>query len=145
VRKLIAALAIGCAALIPPSAPATLIVGINDDVKYEAFMPAFFMPTMQADGLKMNALTIRWDETQPTAIDPDLQDFITQVVGAAATSGVTVEFDLYPLHSQALTGGQRCPHRRAPSRAATRRGSSSSPPGPRSWRARPRPCTSSSS
>ena len=64
---------------------------------------------MAADGLKMNALTIRWDETQPTSIDPELQDLISQVVAAAATSGVTVELDLYPLHSQALTGGRRCP------------------------------------
>ena len=52
-----------------------LIVGINDDVKYEASQPTFFMPTMAADGLKMNALTIRWDETQPTTIDPDLQSY----------------------------------------------------------------------
>ena len=39
-------------------------------------MPAFFMPTMQADGLKMNALTIRWDDTQPTTIDPDLASYL---------------------------------------------------------------------
>ena len=105
----LAALAIAAlAVLIPGSAAANLIVGINDDVKYEASQPDFFMPTMAADGLKMNALTIRWDETQPTSIDPDLQNFLTQVIASAQTAGVTVELDLYPLHSAALTDGKRC-------------------------------------
>ena len=31
-----------------------------------------------------------------------------QVIGEAASAGVTVELDLYPLHSQAFTDGQRC-------------------------------------
>ena len=57
----------------------------------------------------MNALTIRWDETQPTSIDPDLQNYLTQVIAAAQTAGVTVELDLYPLHSQVFTGAKRCP------------------------------------
>jgi hypothetical protein len=107
-RNILAALAVAAAALLPASASANLIVGINDDVKYEASQPTFFMPTMEADGLKMNALTIRWDETQPTSIDPDLQSYLTQVIAAAQTAGVTVELDLYPLHSQALTGGKTC-------------------------------------
>jgi hypothetical protein len=107
-RHTIAALVIATAALLPASASANLIVGINDDVKYEASQPGFFMPTMAADGLKMNALTIRWDETQPTSIDPDLQAALTQVISDAQTAGVTVELDLYPLHSQAFTGGRRC-------------------------------------
>ena len=62
----------------------TLIVGINDDVKYESTVPTFFMPTMQADGLKLNALTIRWDDTQPTTIDPDLAGYIDHGDRAAA-------------------------------------------------------------
>src|SRR5215831_14737856 len=108
-RHTLAALVIATAALLPASASANLIVGINDDVKYEAAQPEFFMPTMAGDGLKMNALTIRWDDTQPTSIDPDLQAALTQVISAAQTAGVTVELDLYPLHSQAFTGGKRCP------------------------------------
>jgi hypothetical protein len=108
-RHPLAALAFAALAIvIPGSAAANLIVGINDDVKYEASQPNFFMPTMAADGLKMNALTIRWDETQPTSIDPDLQNNLTQVIAAAQTAGVTVELDLYPLHSAALTDGKRC-------------------------------------
>jgi hypothetical protein len=112
--KVIAALACVCAALVPCGAaaaapgPVPLIVGINDDVKYESTVPAFFMPTMHADGLKLNALTLRWDDTQPTTIDPDLAGYLTTVIGEAATAGVTVEFDLYPLHSQAFTDGLHC-------------------------------------
>jgi hypothetical protein len=90
------------------AASGKLIVGINDDVKYEASVPTFFMPTMQADGLKMNALTVRWDETSPTSIDPDLQAYLTTVIGQAQASGITVELDLYPLHSQVFTGGTKC-------------------------------------
>jgi hypothetical protein len=107
--RAIAALAAACAALLAcAGASANLIVGINDDAKYEASVPTFFMPTMQAEGLKMNALTIRWDDTQPTTIDPDLVSNISQVISSAASAGVTVELDLYPLHSQALTDGLRC-------------------------------------
>ena len=53
--------------------PPTLIVGDQRRREVRDTVPTFFMPTMQADGLKMNALTIRWDDTQPTTIDPDLQ------------------------------------------------------------------------
>src|SRR5215471_1203617 len=109
-KRILAALAVAAlAALLPGAAAANLIVGINDDVKFEAAQPDFFMPTMAADGLKMNALTIRWDETQPASIDPDLEGYLTQVIASAQSAGVTVELDLYPLHSQALTGAKRCP------------------------------------
>ena len=103
------AIALACAALVPcGSAAANLIVGINDAVQYEASVPSFFMPTMQAEGLKVNTLTLRWDDTQPTTIDPVLGPDIQQVIGEAASAGVTVELDLYPLHSQAFTDGQKC-------------------------------------
>ncbi len=90
------------------TAAANLIVGINDDVKYEAASPTFFMPTMQADGLKVNTLTLRWDDTQPTTIDPDQAAALSTVIPEAQAAGVTVQFDLYPLHSQAFTDGTRC-------------------------------------
>jgi hypothetical protein len=113
-RNILAALAVAATALLPASASANLIVGINDDVKYEALQPTFFMPTMAVDGLEMNALTIRWDETQPTSIDPDLRNYLTQVIAAAQTAGVTIELDLYPLHSQAFTGAKKCPASTSP-------------------------------
>src|SRR3954465_8308298 len=105
-KKLVAALVL--AVVLPCSASATLIAGINDDVKYESTVPAFFMPTMQADGLKMNALTMRWDDTQPSTVDPDLANYIGSVTAAAQAAGVTIELDIYPLHSQAFTGGKKC-------------------------------------
>ncbi len=96
--------ALACAA----GAGAALIVGINDSSGYEASVPTFFMPTMQSEGLTVNALTLRWDDTQPTAIDPVQQAAIAAVIQSAASAGVTVELDLYPLHSQAFTDGARC-------------------------------------
>jgi hypothetical protein len=90
------------------SAGAALIVGINDSAGYEASVPTWFFPTMQSDGLTVDALTLRWDDTQPTTIDPVQEAAISTDVQAAAGAGVTVELDLYPLHSEAFTGGQRC-------------------------------------
>jgi len=89
-------------------AGANLIVGINDAAGYEASMPSFFFPTMESEGLKTNALTLRWDETQPTTIDPVQEAAISADIQSAASAGVTIELDLYPLHSQALTDGSRC-------------------------------------
>jgi len=92
----------------PAAAVHRLLVGINESANYEASVPSFFMPTMQADGLTVNALTLRWDETQPALIDPVAAPAIAADIQAAASAGVTVELDLYPLHSQAFTGGARC-------------------------------------
>jgi hypothetical protein len=109
VGKVVAALLCALAVLIPcGSAAAKLIVGINDDATYESTVPTFFMPTMKADGLKTDAVTIRWDDTQPTVIPPPLESSIASDIAAATAAGVTVELDLYPLHSQALTDGLRC-------------------------------------
>ncbi len=114
-KTLVAAAVVVCAVLLPcAAASGKLIVGINDDVGFEASSPTFFMPTMQAEGLKMNALTIRWDETSAAAIDPTLQSNLTTVIGEAQAAGVTVELDLYPLHSQVFTGGTRCVPAKSP-------------------------------
>jgi hypothetical protein len=108
-RKLVTGLACALGTLVlAGGATANLQVGINDDARYESSVPSFFMPTMQTDGLKVNALTIRWDDTQPVSIDPELETDITAVIASAATAGVTVELDLYPLHSQVFTDGLRC-------------------------------------
>ena len=133
-------------ALLPASASANLIVGINDDVKYEAAQPTFFMPTMAADGLKMNALTIRWDETQPTSIDPDLQDSLTPGDRRRRRPPVSRSSSTSTRSTRRRSrAAKRCRPRPTRPPAATRPGSSSSPPGSR-WSRRPsRPCTSSSS
>ena len=106
-RAAVAGLAVSGAILIgAASASATLVVGVNDDTpKIPAFAPWFFA-TMATEGLKVDTLSLRWDDTAPTTI-PDLP-YVTQAIAAAATQGISVELDLYPLHSQAFTSGTPC-------------------------------------
>jgi hypothetical protein len=107
-HKAVVSAALALVLASPAAAGHRLLVGINESANYEAAVPSFFMPTMQADGLTVNALTLRWDETQPTLIDPVAAPAIAADIQAAASAGVTVELDLYPLHSQAFTLGARC-------------------------------------
>ena len=77
---------------------------------------------------------------------PTSQSYLGSVITAAQSAGVTVELDLYPLHSQAFTGGKKC----APSTNPLSCGDSTKIAQFAAWvgdgRARPsRPCTSSSS
>jgi hypothetical protein len=88
------------------SASASLVVGVNDDTPKNPPLAAWFYSTMAADGLQVDTLSLRWDDTAPTTI-PDLP-YVTQAIAAAAAQGVSVELDLYPLHSQAFTGGSAC-------------------------------------
>ena len=88
------------------TAAADLRVGVNDDGgKYESGT-SWFYPTMAATGLRVNAITLRWDELSPTAIAD--QPLIEAAIARAQSSGVAVELDIYPLHSQALTNGASC-------------------------------------
>src|SRR5215212_333978 len=97
--KLVTALAcLGATLALAGPAAADVSIGVNDDAgKYEQGA-SWFYPALAATGLRMNAITLRWDETSATA--------------GAKASGVAVELDIYPLHSQALTNGAKC----APSR-----------------------------
>src|SRR6185437_2946670 len=47
-------------------------------------------------------------ETAPTTIPTDLVATLNAVIASAQTAGVTIELDLYPLHSQVFTGSKRC-------------------------------------
>jgi hypothetical protein len=94
-------------ALLAP-ARAGLSVGINDDVANEAATATWFFPTMQAEGLTVDTVTLRWDETAPAAIPAGQASTVNAVIEAASRSGVTVELDLYPLHASALTDGVQC-------------------------------------
>jgi hypothetical protein len=97
---------VGAVLVLSGSASAALTVGVNDDVgKIETFAGWFF-PTMQDEGLKVNTLTLPWDESDPTTIPA--QDAITKAIANAEASGVSIEFDLYPLHSQAFTDSKKC-------------------------------------
>jgi hypothetical protein len=103
VKRAIAALAVLVAALTVGVARAhadNVVFGVNDDAgKYEDGKGPFF-GTLTGIGMTQNVMTVRWDETAPTVI-PDL-GFLTHSIAAATAAGVTVELDVYPLHSQAL-------------------------------------------
>src|SRR5262245_9007407 len=95
-----------CALALVGTAAADLRVGVNDDGgKFEPG-GSWFYPTMAATGLRLNTITLRWDELAPTAIADQPQ--IEQAIARAQASGVAVELDIYPLHSQAFTNGSGC-------------------------------------
>jgi hypothetical protein len=96
------------------TASAHLIVGVNETAAYESSVTPWFFSTVQSEGLKVNALTLRWDNTQPTVISPSDQQAIQADIQAATNAGVTVELDLYPLYSRSLTGGLGCPASKNP-------------------------------
>jgi hypothetical protein len=91
---------VGACAIAGPVA-AGVSVGVNDDAgKYADGDPQFWQ-TMAQNGLKQNAVTVLWDETQPlTILD---QSFIANALPAAQAAGIDVVFDVYPMHSQAFT------------------------------------------
>ena len=88
------------------AASGALVVGVNDDAPKDPTLASWFYSTMVSEGLGVDTLSLRWDEGDPTAI-PD-QDDVSQAIAAANAAGVSVELDLYPLHSQAFTGGSTC-------------------------------------
>jgi hypothetical protein len=63
-------------------------------------------PTMGSEGLQLSTITVRWDESSPTAV-PD-EAAVSRAISAAKANGQTVELDLYPLHSMVFTGGTKC-------------------------------------
>jgi hypothetical protein len=105
-KKLYAAVVCGVAMLALCGTASALTVGVNDDAPKDGGVSTWFFTTMQSEGLADDAITVRWDETNPTAIPA--QSNITAAIAKANANGVTVELDLYPLHSQALTGGTSC-------------------------------------
>ncbi len=101
-RNVFAALAGAFAALaIAGPAGAGVSVGVNDDAgKYSDGAPQFW-EVMKQNNLKQNAITVLWDETQPAAILDE--GFIANSIPVAAANGIKIVFDVYPMHSQALT------------------------------------------
>lgn len=88
------------------NASAGLIVGVNDNAAIDPSELAWFYPTLAAEGLQWNTITLRWDDGAPTVV-PDVTA-VQAAIAAAALNGATVELDLYPLHSQIFTGGVGC-------------------------------------
>ncbi|HEX6984168.1 MAG TPA: hypothetical protein VF170_02270, partial [Planctomycetaceae bacterium] len=81
-------------------------MGVNDDAPKAPGVADWFYSTMQSEGLRIDTLTLLWDETAPFEIPTEA--YVDQAVARARTSGVTVELDLYPARSMAFTGGARC-------------------------------------
>src|SRR5437762_1704337 len=105
-RGLGAALAVSFALTFAAGASADVVVGVNDDAgKITAFAPWVY-GTMYNEALKLNSLTVQWDEAKPDEIPA--QDAIASAISAADANHVEIELDLYPLHSQAFTGGRKC-------------------------------------
>src|SRR5712691_3089596 len=106
-KKLCFALALVASTLaLASTAAANLSVGVNDDASKDAGAASWFYSTMQSVGLKINTLTMLWDEGAPTDIAGATA--IDQAIAKAKTNGVTIELDLYPMHSMAFTGGNKC-------------------------------------
>ena len=88
--------------LLAGAARASVIVGVNDDAGRNVAQSGWFYPAMGAEGVRVDTLVLRWDETAPSEI-PDEPD-VERALDLAAANGVTVELDLFPLHSQVFTG-----------------------------------------
>jgi hypothetical protein len=96
----------GCTLALAGTAAANLSVGVNDDASKDAAVSSWFYATAQTVGLKINTLTVLWDEGSPTDIAGATA--IDQAIAKAKTNGLTIELDLYPMHSMAFTGGNKC-------------------------------------
>ncbi|HWB23589.1 MAG TPA: hypothetical protein VG652_11975 [Gaiellaceae bacterium] len=105
-KQLYAAVICGVTVLALCGSASALTVGVNDDAPKDGGVSAWFFSTMQSEGLADDAISVRWDETNPTAIPA--QSNIATAIAKANANGVSVELDLYPLHSQALTDAKRC-------------------------------------
>ena len=106
-RKLWAALALLSATMASAgTAAANLSVGVNDDAGRDPGQSGWFFDRMAAEGLRIDTLTLLWDETAPDEIANAAA--IDDAVVKARAAGVTIELDLYPTHSMVFTGGLRC-------------------------------------
>src|SRR5690349_2749440 len=102
----VALAAAGAALIAAGTAGANLSVGVNDDAAKDPTVAPWFYATMQSVGLRIDTLTVLWDETAPT--DIPAAGAIDDAISDANADGVTIELDLYPAHSMAFTGGKRC-------------------------------------
>ena len=84
----------------------TLTVGVNDDAGKDTAQAGWFYATAGAEGLQNDSITLRWDDGSPTTV-PD-QEGVQRALALAAANGVTIELDLFPLHSQVFTGAAGC-------------------------------------
>jgi len=106
VKPIVLVLVCAAALMLGGSAAAGLTVGVNDDAPKDADVAGWFYSTMASEGLTLDSMSLRWDDYAPSAI-PD-QASVANAIDDANAAGVSVELDLYPLHSQAFTDGRKC-------------------------------------
>ena len=97
---------VGIAFALAGTAAAGVSVGVNDDAGKDPSLAQWFYPTLGSEGLQVNTLTVRWDEGSPTTVPG--QAAVSRAIAAAKANGVTVDLDLYPLHSQVFTDAAKC-------------------------------------
>jgi hypothetical protein len=105
-KFLVAFAVLGATLVAAGAAAANLSVGVNDDASKNPTVAPWFYSTMQSVGLRVNTLTLLWDETSPSDIIG--ANAVEQAITRASAAGVTIELDLYPAHSMVFTGGGRC-------------------------------------
>jgi hypothetical protein len=88
------------------AARADVTVGVNDDAGRDSAQAGWFYATAGAEGLQNDSITLRWDDGSPTTV-PD-QEGVQRALALAASNGVSIELDLFPLHSQIFTGAAGC-------------------------------------
>jgi hypothetical protein len=67
-RLRVALAAVGATLAAAGGAAANLSVGVNDDASKDSVVAPWFYSTMQAVGLRLDTLTLLWDETAPSDI-----------------------------------------------------------------------------
>jgi hypothetical protein len=101
-RRLLAALVVGCAALaVAPIAGATEFGATEDEVKSN---PNHFYPQLAELGMTKNVISVSWDPDNPTAL-PIESAQIDQLLPVARDHGVKVVFAVYQKRSAGLPRG----------------------------------------
>ena len=100
-RRLSAALACACAALVLAGGASSTTFGVADDAgKYANDGGAGFFDLLTQLGMSENRMAVFWDPANPTTIVD--QAFLDRAVPAAARHGIEVMFAIYPLKARAL-------------------------------------------
>jgi hypothetical protein len=116
-RKLTAALVALVAALSLGAAAASadnVRFGVNDDEGMFEKGAGPFFTTLTSLGMHDNTVTVRWDDTTSSGLadlggGATLSSFLPSAVAAANAAGVTLTFDVYPLHSAAAADAGNAP------------------------------------
>ena len=101
-RRLLAALVVGCSALaVAPLAGATDFGVTEDETKSN---PNVFYPQIAELGMSKNVISVAWDPDNPTALPAESAQ-IDALLPVAQANGVRVVFAVYQKRSAGLPGG----------------------------------------